>query len=332
MRHALRSAPSAPCRVEKPYIITTFKSLRLLFSWTVFLWLLFLQLHDPLSGIPFVILGILTVTNCGDYYFSLTSHACCLSCSSPSSREAWTGGTPPLAPTISSSSWIPCFISVARCESWGRISILQTFYPQKQPNTSDQVTVMLAVWSWCKISVHRERFSFIRLQVIQQFGGRCSSKFWLLHVNGTKPNPAAPRGRNWEATTSNTHILYIFHGTGLYLVSLPLFPAFPFTCTLTHKYMQSKMTCRLWAVRRRITWSSSWGYETNLTGAGWESDSMGRGGGGRGRGSQLKTEGLRRLTVLSLRHPQTTSISSLFSSFLWTTANRQGNRYIITPS
>lgn len=191
---------------------------------------------------------------------------------------------------------------------------------------------MLAVWSWCKISVHRERFSFIRLQVIQQFGGRCSSKFWLLHVNGTKPNPAAPRGRNWEATTSNTHILYIFHGTGLYLVSLPLFPAFPFTCTPTHKYMQSKMTCRLWAVRRRITWSSSWGYETNLTGAGWESDSMGRGGGGRGRGSQLKTEGLRRLTVLSLRHPQTTSISSLFSSFLWTTANRQGNRYIITPS
>lgn len=173
MRHALRSAPSAPCRVEKPYIITTFKSLRLLFSWTVFLWLLFLQLHDPLSGIPFVILGILTVTNCGDYYFSLTSHACCLSCSSPSSREAWTGGTPPLAPTISSSSWIPCFISVARCESWGRISILQTFYPQKQPNTSDQVTVMLAVWSWCKISVHRERFSFIRLQVIQQ----------LVHLN-----------------------------------------------------------------------------------------------------------------------------------------------------
>lgn len=204
--------------------------------------------------------------------------------------------------------------------------------PPKQPNTSDQVTVMLAVWSWCKISVHRERFSFIRLQVIQQFRGRCSSKFWLLHVNGTKPNPAAPWRRNWEATTSNTHILYIFHGTGLYLVSLPLFPAFPFTCTPTHKYMQSKMTCRLWAVRRRITWSSSWGYETNLTGAGWESDSMGRGGGGRGRGSQLKTEGLRRLTVLSLRYPQTTSISSLFSSFLWTTANRQGNRYIITPS
>lgn len=54
--------------------------------------------------------------------------------------------------------------------------------PPKQPNTSDQVTVMLAVWSWCKISVHRERFSFIRLQVIQQFRGRCSSKFWLLHV------------------------------------------------------------------------------------------------------------------------------------------------------
>lgn len=136
------------------------------------------------------------VTNRGDYYFLLTSHACCLSCSSPSSREAWTGGTPPLAPTISSSCWIPCFISVARCESWGRISIYKQPPPPppptKQPNTSDQVTVMLAVWSWCKISVHRERFSFIRLQVIQRFRGRCSSKFWLLHVNGTKPNPAAP--------------------------------------------------------------------------------------------------------------------------------------------
>lgn len=83
------------------------------------------------------------------------------------------------------------------------------------PNTSDQVTVMLAVWSWWKISVHRERFSFIRLQVIQWFRGRCSSKFWLLHINGTKANPAATWGRNWEATTSNTHILHIFHGTGL---------------------------------------------------------------------------------------------------------------------
>lgn len=83
----------------------------------------------------------------------------------------------------------------------------------------------------------------------------------------------------------------ILHTYSLHSVALSLPPSSPshtLARTQMHKYIQSKMTCRPWAARRRIIWSSSRGRETNLTGADGESDSMGRGGGGIGvRGGEV---------------------------------------------